>query len=114
MAADPHQHRKRLCRDATRWLSRPAVVVLQTIQWIGGGSLGLAVLVTVYAGAAGRAAPQTQTQTQTRSVLAHAASDVFTAGAVAAICAVLMAATVMTTVKELPPPTRPDSPSRDA
>jgi hypothetical protein len=84
--------------------------VLQTIQWIGGGSLGLAVLVTVYAGAAGRAAPQTPA----RTVLAHAASDVFTAGAVAAICAVLMAATVMTTVKEPPPPTRPDSPSRDA
>jgi hypothetical protein len=110
MAADPHQHRKRLCRDATRWLSRPAVVVLQTIQWIGGGSLGLAVLVTVYAGAPGRAAPQTPA----RTVLAHAASDVFTAGAVAAICAVLMAATVMTTVKEPPPPTRPDSPSREA
>jgi EmrB/QacA subfamily drug resistance transporter len=63
--------------------------LLQTMQWIGGGSLGLAILVTVQ-GTATRNATQ-----QGPDVLTHGIASAFSAGTILTACAIAVSAFVI-------------------
>jgi EmrB/QacA subfamily drug resistance transporter len=69
--------------------------ILQTMQWIGGGSLGLAVLVTVYA-AASRSVTAVRARgsllTAVHDALAHGVDGAFTTATLCTAGAVLVAA----------------------
>jgi predicted MFS family arabinose efflux permease len=80
--------------------------ILQTMQWIGGGSLGLAIFVSVYATASRHAATHPlaaiSQRAQAHDVLAHGVAAAFTAGTALAFCAVLAGIILIRTTKRLP------------
>jgi EmrB/QacA subfamily drug resistance transporter len=80
--------------------------ILQTMQWIGGGSLGLGIFVSVYATASGHTATHplaaTSQQAQAHDVLAHGVAAAFAAGTALALCAVLSSIVLIKTTKRLP------------
>jgi EmrB/QacA subfamily drug resistance transporter len=74
--------------------------VLQTMQWIGGGSLGLALLVTVYGTAIRHAHPAAGlgAEAAKKAVLADGISSAFAAGTAFTAIALLVALFVIRTV----------------